>query len=653
MATKIRILGWEASGLRCPDHKIDLSLKDNAPHSISLIQMPNGTGKTTVLDLLRAAMSGAAEKWGTDDVAKYAKKNGGVSRGSFTLRLVLDERLMTLVMLFDFNAKRVFYKTTYGAGREEKFAPPYKYRKFMSENFVKFYVFDGELAQQLLDRTKTDAETVVNDLFQISALKTLSQRVEDFWNDKTKDKTAKKGRGYSRRKKKRDTLNDRLKEQKANYAFYKKRKEDLEAELKVWDDRFHDEVQKNDELSKRLVEADRDVDFQNDQVHSQSKGLLDQIREPHAVSVVFAKQIRNLKLGLDRVKLPESAAREFFEELADEDTCVCGRPIDESNRAEIIRRSGQYLGSDDVSLLNVIKTAVDESIKEPFDRTEQALLDELHQLGQSVSERQQANMVRDEIRIEAENSDPEAKKARDEIVKIKGDLDMVQTELDYFFDGKELGEEHTTDLDVLEKMLEKAETKLAEVTETLELKQKRDVLKAILDDAFRAAKRDVIVDVCEDANKQIDVLMPNNHIRIESINKSLILEGQSGGSAGEELSIAYGFLSTLFGRSDHQLPFVVDSPAGPIDLAIRPEIGMLIPKLSGQFIAFTISSERESFVPSLKKASENAVQFITLFRKGKTDIDSKALLTDEYYETKDGIQVIGEEFFNEFQLDKE
>ena len=60
MPAIMRILGWKAHGLRCPDHEIDCTDTDNNVHSVTLIQMPNGTGKTTTLALLRAALSGAA-----------------------------------------------------------------------------------------------------------------------------------------------------------------------------------------------------------------------------------------------------------------------------------------------------------------------------------------------------------------------------------------------------------------------------------------------------------------------------------------------------------------------------------------------------------------------------------------------------------------
>ena len=98
--------------------------------------------------------------------------------------------------------------------------------------------------------------------------------------------------------------------------------------------------------------------------------------------------------------------------------------------------------------------------------------------------------------------------------------------------------------------------------------------------------------MCQEANKRIEGLMPSNAIRIREITQSLVLQGQKAGSVGETLSIGYAFLATLFNRTEHQLPFIVDSPANPIDLEVRANVAELVPKLSHQFIAFTISSEK-------------------------------------------------------------
>ena len=92
MAVVIKVAGWRAEGLRCPDHQVSF-LKDKDGQDIypvSLIQMPNGTGKTTTLELLRAALSGdaltgkgSAQEWSVDKVQSFQKRNSQSSSGQF------------------------------------------------------------------------------------------------------------------------------------------------------------------------------------------------------------------------------------------------------------------------------------------------------------------------------------------------------------------------------------------------------------------------------------------------------------------------------------------------------------------------------------------------------------------------------------------
>ena len=148
--------------------------------------------------------------------------------------------------------------------------------------------------------------------------------------------------------------------------------------------------------------------------------------------------------------------------------------------------------------------------------------------------------------------------------------------------------------------------------------------------------------------------MPDNSIRIEEIDRSVHLRRQTTGSAGENLSVGYAFLATLFNRSgEHELPFVVDSPANPIDYEIRSKIGDLAPNLTNQFIAFVISSEREKFLPALRAAANGQIKYITLFRKKIARHAQRARTTPNHIETADGLLVEDEAFFNDFQLDTE
>jgi len=656
MAAVMRILGWRAEGLRCPDHEIRCSSEDGEPHPVTLVQMPNGTGKTTTLELLRAALSGSAaeEKWDRAKIREYKKKNDERSDGLFEVRLLLNDRRVTIRMEFDFENERIYYKTTHTAGQRNGFHPPSDFRRFMNENFVNFYVFDGELAQNLLDREKSNAETVVEYLFQISLLQNLKKKVAEYWDNKTQHVNATEERGLSRRRNRLDQLKKRRQQLIEERDALCDERSEVEEGLKNKEGVYNHEIMKVEVLSENLKSAETKADQLKAKVREEALETLDMMRAPHAISPAFAEAIMGLKTGLDRVKLPERAAREFFEELADEPNCVCGRPIDDKIKGVIKGRAGQYLGSENVAFLNSMKSAIQASVGTSIDKPSQELNNKITILAESVSEERTASNDVDALRLEAEQSDPAVAQAREEINALKEKLSGIDEELKKFESrDQEQGDERTFGIEVINERIERAEKKLAEITETMELKSKRDILLRILKNVHEKARDEITKEICAEANRRIRELMPYNNIMVDRIEKCLILQGQEGGSVGETLSVAWGFLATLFHRSEHELPFVVDSPAGSIDLAVRPKIGQLIPSLTGQFIAFTISSEREKFVEPLRKASREEVQFVTLFRKGPSEIESRAKTFDLCKETVDGLNVSGEAFFNEFQLVEE
>lgn len=50
----LNILGWKCEGLRCPDFNVEINERGN--NSSTFFQMPNGTGKTTTLRLLKRSL---------------------------------------------------------------------------------------------------------------------------------------------------------------------------------------------------------------------------------------------------------------------------------------------------------------------------------------------------------------------------------------------------------------------------------------------------------------------------------------------------------------------------------------------------------------------------------------------------------------------
>lgn len=653
MAATLKVLGWTAAGLRCPDHEISCVGESGDPNAVTLVQMPNGTGKTTTLTLLRLALSGrwASEPPDPAELRKLRKKGGG-DAGLFELRLKMNDQLVTIRLEFDFASGTVRYRTTRGSGQLDRFDPPSEFLRFLNGDFVDFFVFDGELAARLLDEQHTDANSVVETLFQLRSLQTARAKVADYWERRAEEKGDE--RSKRTRENKLGRIRARLSELERERRRVTKERDEATARLKAQRHLYQEEIAKGQTSERTMKEAEDRHGSAKDDVRDQSSVVLDSMRIPHRLSVAFADSIHELKRNLDRAKLPGSAAKEFFQDLSIEERCVCGTVIDDDLRERIQERAKNYLASDEVGFLNAMKTDIEEAVGESREGPEAVLKSEISELDAKVSAERDAANALDALRLAAERADPKVKAAKEEIDRLETLIEDLEEQLERFDDkDRQQTIDNTWGIDVMRKRLDVAEERLARTSETLELRRRRDVLDRVLARAHEAAREGVISEVCAEANAKIQALMPENEIRIDRIERCLVLEGQEGGSVGETLSVAYGFLATLFDRTDHTLPFVVDSPAGAVDLAVRPKIGELVPRLSSQFVAFTISSERAQFVGPLKRASSEPIQYLTIFRRGKQELEDLAHESGDFVETDDGVLVRGEEFFNAFQLEEE
>ena len=110
-------------------------------------------------------------------------------------------------------------------------------------------------------------------------------------------------------------------------------------------------------------------------------------------------------------------------------------------------------------------------------------------------------------------------------------------------------------------------------------------------------------------------------------------------SEGQSLAIAYAFLTSLFEQASYRLPFIVDSPAGSLDLRVRREVAELIPVLFEQMIMFVISSEREGFAePFYDRAG---VRFRTIWRDDsmRTQISEDVKFFKQFHSDDSGQKV--------------
>ena len=164
---KIELLGWSSRGLRCPDVTINLTTNGKvAP--VSLIQMPNGTGKTTTLQMLMAALDGEAGSWNAERVRSFQRSGDEAERGEFIVQLLMDDRPLTFELILDYTAEP---PGTDDAPRKRGGSPghhpPPALVRFLRPQFINLFVFDGEFADHLLDPKRSEAEKAIDALCQL------------------------------------------------------------------------------------------------------------------------------------------------------------------------------------------------------------------------------------------------------------------------------------------------------------------------------------------------------------------------------------------------------------------------------------------------------------------------------------------------------
>lgn len=654
MSANISLLGWQVSGLRCPDHEINLCFPNSStPFPVTLIQMPNGTGKTTTLDLLRAVLSGGAEHWGKSDVLAMKRSKDAATEGKFVVNLLVDNIKVTFELTLNFNNGTAKYRTTIGSGIKIGFHPPRDIARFLNPQFVELFVFDGELATNLTDSRKTRAREAIDLLFQLTVFDDIQNAINTHWEDHVVAIGNRGERALTKRRNRYEKLKDRWQDLNGERRKLLKNISLLEEELNSKNDAYNAAIAKDKDIGAKLENVKDKLTEANNKLESHVKNIVQEMRYPHQISATFGSLLQDLKSNLDTLKLPSSTSREFFEELALAVECICGRELNDDLREKVKQRASLYLADEEVGVLNAIKTDIAK-----FCGNAPESYYSIHQ--NHLSDINIAKRSRDDLETEKQSlinqrlsqGDAELDEKKRQLEKVNSAVAEKKQRLkilDSPADGNE--DDDTECIKALTKLKEEAQQDVAEATSTVKLKNQTSIAVKILQEAKNKARislRDLIV---RETNESIKTLLISDPVLISNIEDSLVLEGQGGASVGQTLSVGYAFLSTLFNRSNYSLPFIVDSPAGPLDLQVRPQVAKLIPKLCNQFVAFTISSERSKFIEPLAKAANENVQYITVFRD--TPKTQAIKLDSNAKKTRNGVIVTDKKFFDNFDLDEE
>src|ERR1051325_8406930 len=654
---KIELTGWSSKGLRCPDVDIQLTLHGKVS-PISLIQMPNGTGKTTTLDMLTATLNGAADKWTPEKVRSFQRPGEATTQGRFIVNLLVDEQPLTFELTLDYTEGNARYRTTLpsSGGVTAGHQPGPGLHRFLTPQFINLFVFDGEFADRMLDSTRAEAQKAIDALCQLYLLEDIGGFAEQEWQRATKKRTATTATGLTNWQRTRAQIQKRVTDLTNAQTTAKKQQAELETAITKLSELIAGHISNVKGVNERFQKAQADLALAETNVTRQSADLMQSVRLPYVLHPRIPGALVALKQNLDRLELPENTSAQFFEELVQESHCICGRELDDASREQIRTRAKQYLGTEEAGVINALKKDIDQYTAKTDDESGyDRMQGHVQALSTAVRERQQAEgIVRTLTQQLINDGDEQVRQWEDELQIKKQRLSDVQVLLRNLSAPGEDSEdsEKTFSISLLTKRLAEADQKISEITETVTLHEQTKLITRITAEARQQARDRIRPLVLAECNTTLRKVLSQDPIQLDRIDDSLHLAHQSGASVGQKLAVGYRFLMSVLSLRQNALPRFVAGPANPMDAGRRRQIGALVPRLCSQFVGFTISTERLGFVNALE-ATKTPIKYVTLFRKTK----GTAGLVDKLpkkgvKQTGNAVIVEDRDYFHAFDLEE-
>ncbi len=656
---RINISGWSSRGLRCPDVDIDLRETDGTPFHAVFLQMPNGTGKTTTLELLKATLSGEAVDWDDVKVRSFRRRGATNMTGHFKVKLLVDGKPLTFELELEYEYGRATCVTTRpGSGGIGKgWAPPPEMRRFLARSFLDLFIFNGELANALFE-DRSSAENAIDALCQLYLLEELAGQADQKWQDRVASVTGPKTSvQLNKLRARRSELGAR------KVALQRSRKKYVEdmATAKAASDALEIKINakavgKNRDNSD-LADARTAEATANAAVKEAVTVVHRSMRLPIALSPAVGRALTNWKNHLEELKLPEATSAQFFTDLLRQSDCICGTPMSAVMRVQIEARSQLVLSSKENGQLNVIKGDIEKYEQTGTggghsDEMRKALVKLAETRRTQLEAQQTVRALRRKILDEGGDEVKEWEKQQAAFDATYSECEKLVERID----GPGLNlpsNEPVFSLAKIERDLTAIDDEITEATDTVELRAKTSVIQSVVKRAEELARRTIKEELLTACNARLREILSDDPIELEAIDGHLRLAGQERGSEAQTLSVGYTFLMTLLERGDNRFPLLVDSPVGKMDGSVRRRVGRLIPDLCSQFVTFVINTERADFVASVEK-SATSVSHKTFFRKTP---GNQRLLADlpagRFVETETGVLVNDEGYFDTFDMEEE
>ena len=653
---KINLIHLKSKNLRCPDLEINFQKINKT----NFIQMPNGTGKTTLINLIKNTLSNS---WG--NINEFRNKKTDPDEGLFVLKLEVDDDSVddiTFRIKFDFiSGKEHIFTTTNQTSEKTGFHPPKNIRSFLTQDHIKTFLFSGDALDDYFTESEQTAKKTIDTFSGITKLYQLTKELE------IQFRAMMRGRiqgGTESLRKREDLLERREVQIKDGLESFRG---SLDGILPEWS-RLKTIIDSRDDVTEDMnLQIDNkleEIDEINKKIYSNEAILAEMSKNLYSISTAWSTQSKSFLDNLAAAKLP-GTSRSFFNDIAKQEKCICGDEMTKEKSSIIIDNAKDYLGDDDAGIVNTIKTTNEEAlISSSHDEYLQeidnlkALKEEKDKLVQDynalIFDRDQNSSIQEEIekfrglnikKAELEKSIKNLEKNDDETLAVVKNKDPINISSDFG----------------IKNALTLVRDKIAEKEGYEEYLKKLNKFKEILEVSSVNARNQIFEEITNSVNEKISSSHHQKSFRIESINDSLKIENQAGGSGGQEVTAVTCFALSVLERSGIAFPMVIDHPVTPLQNAARPAISEMLKDLCEQSICFIIDSEKPGFVTKISEPDNfhdylnDNVGIYTIYR---TDDDVQQPLNPPSeekisYKGSNGIVTEDKEFFTNFSLSQE
>lgn len=665
---ELKIISWESKGLRCPDGKVNLN--ENGYKRFNFIQMPNGTGKTTYLELIQYALSGYLKFKDGNEIGKYFHIANPSEESFFELLVDNNAEKVTFRMDFKFdkqaiknksknNNSKVTYSTSYSGqgGLKPGYNPPPEMKKMLTNEFVKLFVFDGEFANKLFDAADSKAFQCLDSICQLNILDNMNKSLDTYYknqvieNEKSRAQTA---LGITKAVKEKEKFETRKNELEEKLINGEKDIQRLTKEITNIEKEINEDSSLGGNLKKETQEKKEICDKLENEYNLFVKEYFDLIKNPINLDNKIISALNIVQENLYKLKIPASATKAFFEELVENENCICDRPMDKVAKSAININKEKYFDEDRAGIYNNLKTDIREKLnskdldKEILNKKNDEFKKLREQKDNAYSDYQ---LAVNNMKQSAPSTLAEKMTRRDMLTQEKK---AIEKEIDEIKNDTTEDLNKTKSIKILNREINKQDEIIAQVKENISLKEHVDIIKALCKNVKKDVKKAVKEKIINDCNNELNkIFTGKKSIQIEDIEEYITLKNQSSGSEGQKLSVGMLFLSVLLGRENVNFFTIFDSPCGKIDLHVRKDLSeplVDLVKNNGQFITFVQSGERLDFTTTIEnKVNQKDILYLTIFDKERFSLENLPKLPEEKFETSNAIFVKDKDFFNNFR----